>query len=350
MLRYSRRAPVLYVEPVQPPHRRVVVGYPGAPTHKISEGLWSLSIVKPLPLDRTFDWVKNVNESMVRGRVISVARELRLHDYLLWFSYYDSLGLDRTESTRFKVYDCIDDWSEFRQAYRDRLPEMEARLVKESQVVFATSRRLYEGKHRLNPHTYLVPNGVDFEHFSRPAGLTVPPALQDVQHPTIGYSGAISWWVDLELVEAVARKRPDWSFVFVGPVKEGIRLPRLANVRFVGQVPYEAVPSYLSVFDVCLIPFRQTRLIESVDPIKVYEYLATGKPIVSTPLPQVERFRPFVEIVEGPNLEHAIEQALKDDSSDRREARKGIAAENSWDRRFAEIMRIIHERRQEVGM
>lgn len=351
MSRYSRKAPVLYVDPIQPPHRRVLLGYPGGPKRKVLDQLWSLSIVKPLPLDRTFRWAKDVNDSMVRSRILSIAGDLGLEEYLLWFSHYDSLGLDRTERNRFKIYDCIDDWSEFKQAYQGRLPEMETRLIRDCNVVFTSSVRLFEEKRRLNPHTFLVPNGVDVKHFSSSSGPPHPIVLQDERHPIVGFSGTVSWWVDLELVEAVARKRPDWTFVFVGPIQEGIRLPRLPNLRLVGAVAYEVLPAYLGAFDVCLIPFRKTKLVESVDPIKVYEYMAMGKVIVSTPMAQVERFRPLVEVAEGPvDFERAIERALRDDSSDRRDWRRRIASENSWDHRFQQIMKVIHERRDEVGI
>ena len=153
------------------------------------------------------------------------------------------------------------------------------------------------------------------------------------------------------MVETIAKRRPDWSFVFVGPVREGLNKPNLTNVHFIGYVPYEVLPGYLAAFDVCILPFRRDRVTESVNPIKMYEYMATGKPIVSTSIPEVERYSDLIRIAEGPEaFEKAISDALKEDTPQLAKARRAMARENSWERRVWSIREIVRMRREDMGI
>ncbi len=179
------------------------------------------------------------------------------------------------------VYDCMDEWSEF-PGMKPRVLEAERRLVEEADLVTVSSRRLQEKW----PRALLVRNAADFEHFANgggEAGVSVP-------RPAIGYFGAIASWFDAALLARVAAERPHHSFVLIGEVFD-VEIPALPNVHLLGPRPYAAMPSYLRDFDVCMIPFVVSDITAATDPVKFYEYLSQGKPVVSTPMPELEPYR-----------------------------------------------------------
>ncbi len=364
MLRYSRLAPVLYVNPPEYPATtaklawtdgHIVKGWTSlldfikVELRPLSPQLWSLSSAKVFPLERSIPILRFANDVFTKGVVNHTADRLKIGAHILWCYRYDASIFSRSQHERIVVYDCVDDWSAFLQSHGDA-SERERRLVAMSDIVFTTAQRLYQMKKKVNPHTYLVPNGVDCEHFSKPAS-GIPPSMKNIPRPIIGFSGAIHFWVDLRLVETIAKRRTEWSFVFVGPIGKKVDIPRLPNMHFLGKVSYDVLPSYVSSFNVCIIPFAHTELTASADPIKLYEYLASGKPIISTDLPEVRKFAHLIGIADGADeFERSIEIALEEDSPDRVRARQAVAAENSWDNRFQMMMNIIQERRETLGI
>src|SRR5262249_55743245 len=152
---------------------------------------------------------------------------------------------------------------------------------------------LCRDRKRFNPNTHWVPNGVDVDHFSQRAA----PAddVRDLPRPRLGFVGGLSEWVDLGLVAHLARARPDWSLILVGPVGiDAAPVRNLPNVRLLGPRPYAALPAYLVAMDEGLIPFEQSPVTYHADPIKAYEYLAAGLPVVATDLPALRRLAPLV--------------------------------------------------------
>ncbi len=348
---YSRRAPVLYVEPPRRPGRRILVGYLRPTLRHEAEHLWSLTVQKAFPFDRAMPALRRFNEMMTRRIVRSTFERLEFGDSILWFYYLNSFKPVRLRNTKMVVYDCVDDLSGFWQPYPDATLR-ENRLVSLSDVVFTSSSRLYDLKSRLNPNTFLVPNGVDFNHFSADSGRrATPPSMETMRRPIIGFSGAFYGRIDLDLLETVARRRRDWSFVFVGPVNSGIQVPRAENMHFLGEVPYAVLPWYVAAFDVCLLPFKRYSLTESANPIKMYEYLAAGKHVASTGIPEARQFAELIEIADGADgFEKAISRALEMDSLDRQKARRQVAKQNSWDRRVETIGGILERRREILGV
>ena len=350
IFRYAQHAPVLFVEPPSSPGYSVIFSYARSKASKIQRNLWSLRPKKMLPRDRTSHFLKAFNDRFTRNLIDKTVYRLNMGEHLLWCYRYDSLAYGRTAKSKIVLYDCVDDWASFWKSVKG-VAEIESKLVVSSDIVLTTANRLYESKKKQNPHTYLVPNGVEYDHFSKASKtLDVPPSMERIPHPIIGFTGAVYEWVDLDLVAAIAKRRPEWSFVFVGPVPSRMRIPDLPNVRFLGEVPYDVLPSYLSNFDACILPFRHNEITENANPIKMYEYLATGKPIVSTGIAEVIKFSNLIYIAEGVDeFEEHIEIALKE-GENRSEARRAAAAGNSWDQRMLSILGIIRERRDELGV
>jgi glycosyltransferase involved in cell wall biosynthesis len=210
------------------------------------------------------------------------------------------------------VYDWSDDASEHLQyateARRRRMAAWEHRMLERADVVFVASGELLRRRGSTNPRTFVVPHGAP------PAAppATTPSELRAASRPMIGYVGTVGERVDLELIETLARERPSWSFVLVGPIRTRLdHLRRRPNVICTGRRPHEEVAAFLDSFDVALIPYRVTPATAVASPIKLHEYLAHGLPVISTDLPEVRALSPPARIVAGPEaFLDAIEDAL----------------------------------------
>jgi GT2 family glycosyltransferase len=214
----------------------------------------------------------------------------------------------------------------------------EAALLRTSDVVVTTSRALHEECSAFNPQCVLIPNATAFDHFAVFVGA-IPRWLQALQKPVIGYYGAIADWFDTALVGQMARMRPQWSFVLVGNTATADLRPLdgMPNVHLTGEQPYKRLPAYLHSFDVCLIPFRRLPLTEATNPVKFYEYLSAGKPVVSVPLPELEPFEGVGLVYladEAAAFIAQVERAIAENSVDRVLARMEFAKRETWAERY----------------
>jgi polysaccharide pyruvyl transferase CsaB len=230
------------------------------------------------------------------------------------------------------VYDCMDHHAGF----SSNRPEMVARetdLQKCASLVLASSDYLVQACERENDNVLLLRNACDYDHFSR-----VPARASDRgDRVTVGYYGAIADWFDSQMVEELARRRPDWDFVLVGSTwSADLRgLPGLPNVSLPGEQPYADLPRWLAGFDVLILPFLRTPLTEATNPVKVYEILAAGKPLVSVPLPEVVPLAPLVRLAAtAEELEREIAAALAGDSAEQVQARRDFARRHTWEERY----------------
>jgi len=199
------------------------------------------------------------------------------------------------------VYYCVDEFSEFAGYDREAILSAEGRLALRADMVVTTSQALFEAKGPLNANTMLVPHGVDHSHFARAtsADTVVPADIAGLPRPILGFWGLVQGWVDVALIRQLAVGRPDWSVVLIGEVATDVSALRdLPNVHLLGRRPYASLPGYARGFDAGLIPFRVNRLTRAVNPIKLREYLSAGLPVVSTPLPEVQRYAQLVRIAE----------------------------------------------------
>lgn len=248
------------------------------------------------------------------------------------------------------LYDCIDDHSAFSGTSDvSKVLKAEERIVKESAVVTATSRNLCERLSKTNPNCHYVPNAVDFDHFHKATRITEKP--KDMQHlkpPIIGFIGAIYDWIDIGLICKLAQTHPDYSIIIVGPIEYGQeRLRKQQNITTVGAKPYSLLPHYLAHVDVCLIPFKINRLTLAANPIKLYEYLAAGKPVVSTPLPEVRDNASHVAMIadDADDFIRKVETAANETKNPKDrgliQERINFAKNNSWKARVDTIEKLL---------
>jgi glycosyltransferase involved in cell wall biosynthesis len=235
------------------------------------------------------------------------------------------------------VYDCMDDHSGFLD-YGPEVIRTERRLIAAADLVVASSRRLYEGIRARSRSAVLVRNACEYEHFDR-------GDLRDAaraRSTTIGYYGAIAEWFDGALVAGLARLRPDWRFELIGSTLGGdVRpLEDLANVRLWGECPYAELPGRIAGWDAFIIPFRRLPLTEATNPVKVYEMLATGRPVVAVGLPElvpIARKGLIRLAATAEQFAAAIESALREDDAASGEARRAFARRNTWSSRHRAI-------------
>ena len=240
------------------------------------------------------------------------------------------------------LYHCADDYASVRGFPRS-LPALEAELCTRAELVITTSETLCGERQRYNPRTHWVPNGADVAHFSRPAEPAAE--LRTLPRPVVGFVGGLSQWVDLELVASLARARPAWSFALIGP--SGISttaVSGLPNVRLLGARAYDTLPSYLAAMDVALIPFRAEPVTYHADPIKAYEYLAAGVPVVATDLPALRRLQHVVRLAASPDgFLSELDAAVAEGRDARRAERQAEASKHSWQSRFDTVRGLIED-------
>ena len=242
------------------------------------------------------------------------------------------------------VYDCMDEWDGFPGIGR-ALVHAEPELVRNADLVVVTAARLAEKWSPHQPNTHLVRNAVDSAFFA--ANCVPSDVCAGISRPIIGFTGGLASWVDFELVEAVAKERPEWSFVLVGDIHVdpwrigGLR--SLPNVHILGLQPYTSMPHYLFWFDVCIIPFVVDQISAAVDPVKFYEYCASGTPIVSTRLPELDQHRHlFREVTDAASFDSAIALSLTEGNS-QSDARQQAAKRNTWEDRYTTMHGLSEE-------
>ncbi|QGU00484.1 hypothetical protein SYNTR_1890 [Candidatus Syntrophocurvum alkaliphilum] len=309
---------------------------------QLSSNIWLLSPPVTLPFGSRFPGFNSINQNKIAKSIRGAMNELGFNKPVLWTYLHTSADLLGKLDESFVVYDCVDEHSAYDGFNAKLVKAMEKRLLKESDMVFCTARGLYEDKKPYCREIYLSPNAADIRHFNKAFSADTPVGKEvlDLPNPVLGFVGAIKEWIDLELIKEVAFRFPNASVVMIGPVGANVDISDfddINNVYFLGHRNREVLPQYIKGFDVCLNPFKENELTATVSPLKFYEYLASGKPIASVPMPEIMEFEGLVEFGRGKEgFVDAIRRALED-SEEKREARLKKAEENSWESR-AEFM------------
>lgn len=361
MLRLARRNRVLFIETLgtRAPSlasgvdlsrigRRLWRGFEGP--KRRAKNLWSLSpVVRPA-------WGSALDRTINRTAFFAQARRTlaRYPKPIVWaYSPYAVHLLDGLDP-RLVVYHLVDDLSAVPGADVEALREAEGALLARADCVFCTEQSLHDRARRINPAAVFMPNVGDHRHFSAPPANVADPRLgqmKSLRRPRIVFSGQLApHKVDLRLVERLATERPDWSFVLIGPEWEGADtreavepLRRARNVTLLGHVPYGELPAYLHAADALIIPYVRNTATRAVFPLKFFEYLATGKPVVASPLPSLLPYHEAVALVDTPRAWiSAIEAALRDPDK-LAEQRQVLARRHTWNARIRAMERVVGE-------
>ena len=277
----------------------------------------------------------------------------RLDRPVLWFYTPMALPLVADVPARRVVYDCMDELAAFRFAPR-QLQQREAALLRRADLVFTGGRSLYRARRDRHHDVWCFPSCVDARHFAPREDWTDPwPSLG---RPRIGYYGVIDERIDYALLDRVAAERPDWQWIMVGPIVkvDPTDLPRRPNLHWLGQHAFETLPRLAAAWDVCMMPFALNDATRNISPTKTLEYMAAGKPIVSTPVRDVaEPYAPLVWIGEGAaQFVAACERALaeKGDPRERRAREmRELAEDLCWDDTAAAMETIVFDSRPRLA-
>jgi teichuronic acid biosynthesis glycosyltransferase TuaH len=313
----------------------------------------------PKLLPDSLAWGRWINQALFRRHVRQTARELGLRQALLWLNAHQSVHSVGQFHESAVIYDITDDWTCSSQspASVKRTIAQDAQLCRLADATIVCSQHLMDLKQRLAPHLHLIPNGVDAAHYARVADgtATLPEAARRWPKPVLGYTGTLHPdRIDLELIIALASAHAG-SIALIGPnhlsADANDRLLKLGNVFLPGPVPYQQIPDYMAGFDVCITPHRMTPFTESLNPIKLWEYLAAGLPIVST---DVAGFRDYPELVHLARTHGefitATRRALAEGAA-KIHRRRAEAAKHSWQRRVDAIEAVIRaaiQRRESI--
>ena len=317
------------------------------PRHADAEpNLWvfTLPIVPPFfQMSAAINWLNNLWLAAILRWAM---RRVGFTAPILWTYTPHSGDFIGKLGESFTVYECVDEFSAAKGlVYGPTIAALERDLLAKADLVIVTAPALLEAKRPLTRRVELVGNGVDVEHFSIASepGTIVPPELTALPKPVIGYLGGVQYWVDFDLVAHAARVHPEWSFAFVGLVEPLARIDKvrgLPNVYFLGRQPYSQVPAFTAGFDVCINPYVLDDVAEKCDPLKLYDYLASGKPVVSVDMPAARRFADLIPLTRtADEFTRALERTLATPGD--AAARQRAAADYSWAARFRQVESIL---------
>ena len=321
------------------------------PGEKVKDNITVYRLPPVLPF---FNKCRAINRGNQKNIAKFVREKMKEHGFekpLLWV--YSPVTVDCVDLIPHSglVYDCVDRHSAYGGLMNPALvDEMELELAAKTNMTFATAKSLAERLQKAQPEAKFIPNGANFERFfeaTKPQ--PVPEDMKGISHPIFGFVGALQTCIEYGYVEQAAKARPEWQFVWIGNEKPGVDLSTLRampNVQFLGVKPNAELPKYLAHFDVCLNLFDAGPLSKDVSPLKFYEYLATGKPIVSTRQPdQVLQFSDIIHIADdAKSFEQACAAALEDTQPERTNARIEAGRNSSWDARVCEICAVLREK------
>lgn len=292
-----------------------------------------------------------------QARTAGLLRELvtaeGLLEYDLWVYTPMELPVTAGLTPRVTVYDCMDELANFKGAPPE-LRQREAELFARAGVVFTGGQRLYEAKAERHPNVHPFASSVEVSHFEQARrGLPDPADQAGLARPRLGFYGVIDERFDTALIAEVARRRPEWQFVLIGPVVkiDPAELPRAANIHYLGMKGYADLPAYLAHWDVALLPFARNEATEFISPTKTPEYLAAGVPVVSTGIRDV--VRPYgdlglARIADSPDAFETACQAALDEAGtaaaqQRQQQADRYLSRLSWDRTWAGMAQLIED-------
>jgi glycosyltransferase involved in cell wall biosynthesis len=286
-------------------------------------------------------------ERLVRAWVGQLVASEGLRDYAVWYYTPMALPLGRDLNPKAIIYDCMDELSAFKFAPPE-LTNLERELMEQADVMFTGGYSLYESKRKQHANVHPMPSSVDAAHFQQARqSQAEPPELANIPHPRVGFVGVIDERMDIELLGSVAERLPDVQFVMVGPVVkiDPASLPTAPNLHYLGGRSYAQLPQYLAHWDAAILPFALNDSTRFISPTKTPEYLAAGKPVVSTPIRDV--VRPYGEqdlvqiALDADEFAAAVSRALEEDQSERRARADALISGMSWDRTWREMCDLI---------
>ena len=322
---------------------------------QINENMWSfyprtmLESINQLPFNGLFDFINKINNKRFSREINRVINKLNFKDIIIFndTDMFRSFYLKELIGAKTYVYYTRDNMIAV-DYWKTQGIRIEAALMAKADIVVANSTYLAGLARKFNPSSYYVGQGCDVSLFDKKLIKSLPEDIKNIKRPVIGYIGVLyTLRLDIEVLIHIAKSRPDWALVLVGPEDEGFKnceLHQIENVHFLGSKKMEELPAYLNAFDVALNPQKLNEVTRGNYPRKIDEYLAMGKPSVATKTEAMEVFSDHVYLAK--NKEEYVEliaQALKDNTPEKEKAREKLARSHTWDANVAEIYKRIED-------
>ncbi|TLU65766.1 glycosyltransferase family 1 protein [Thalassotalea litorea] len=286
-------------------------------------------------------WISRVNKKRAIAQIKRKAEALEFSERpIVWCTVPTLAEVIEQLCPQAIIYYCVDDFSALPGVNQERVIGLDKQLSKQADLIFTPSMPLFERKRKEYEQVLLSPHGVDVAHFSQ-ANLPgpIPPELAQIQGPVVGFFGLIEYWIDIELVCFVARQLPDVTCVLIGRVTVDLRqfdIPE--NVRFIGQRSYEQLPDFARRFDVAIIPYVLNQQVFNSNPLKLREYLATGKPVVSVSCPEIDKYQDVVSIAQDyQEFANLVAMAIANDDQQASNKRQRVVAKDTWESRYNKV-------------
>jgi len=298
--------------------------------------------------------VRKVNQKLLEAQIGSLARKKGMVAPILWIAIptaADIIGKLDESLVIYQVSDKYDANSEDHAVDPNVILTLHERAIEKADIVLYSGRKLLAEATSGREKSYLLEQAVDFDHWSRVAQIEPAPEIAKIPRPRIGYFGAVEpWLVDQELLKKAAVERPGWNWVFIGNLARGTDLGSLPNVHLIPPVPYDELPHYAAGFDVCVLPWETGHAFTSYgSAIKVREYLATGKPVVISPLPEYEPMSDVIRIGRSRDaFLQLVEEALADQDPQKAAARQAAVKDGTWDARAEWLSELIESKMRVV--
>jgi len=308
-------------------------------------------VILPFPYSK---WASFINKRIMLGILKNWMRASNFTNPIIWTFLPTRISVDLIKNieNKLSIYYCIADFDEL-VADTKKMRSAQEELLKTVDLVFAQGKFLQERCLKFNKHVSIFPFGVKkqvFESFMNTTSKKIPEDLESIKGKRIGYIGGIHKHVSYDLLEYLAKKRPEWSLVLVGPDQINYSAnEKPDNIKILGMKKHQELPAYINSMDVCLIPYKISNYTDTVYPTKLNEYLLIGKPVVSTALSEVKEFnRTHGDVVRVAATEeeflNLVETSLRDGGSAEVEKRKEIASKNTWEKRIEDMSVVIEDR------
>ncbi len=292
------------------------------------------------------------NRRLLTAQLSALAKSRGMSRPILWIAIPTAVEVVGQLNEQFVIYQVSDKYDANTMDHATDpafIRKLHERAIDAADLVFYSSRKLFAEADRACEKSYLLEQAVEFEHWSRieRGEVSVAAAIEAIPHPRIGYFGAIEpWLIDQELIRQAAHERPEWNWIFIGNKSRGLEIESLPSVHFLPPVSYQELPHYAAGFDVCVLPWNTEVPFTSYgSAIKVREYLASGKPVVISPLPEYESMSDVLRI--GRSREQFIElidNALRETDAALVKARQDAVKDGTWDARAEWVSELIESK------
>ena len=310
-----------------------------------------ITVVSPASLPFFGRIARRINRRLLGAQIKRLATNRGLTKPILWIAIPTAADMIGTFDESVVVYHVSDKYDANTMDHATNpalIRRLHEQAIDAADLIFYSGRKLFTEATRGAERSHLLEQGVEYDHWRHvnDGKMEVPAEIARIPRPRLGYFGAVEpWLVDQELIKRASQERPDWHWIFIGNRSRGLEIEELPNVHFLPPVPYQELPSYAAGFDVCVLPWETEQSFTSYgSAIKVREYLATGKPVVISPLPEYEPMRDVLRIARTrDDFIRLIEDALHENDAAAAAMRQAAVASGTWDARAESVSALIEE-------